>query len=472
MPRLRCLVTILFCLSLVTLAGCGDSTVETPKAWSTAERVVDTSLAPVVAGGGGITLMVWQAPDGIYFRQAIAGGEWSSPKRLFAITGSSGELKLAMNSRGEGLLTWRYPYGGLSGTFTFRYHPGTGWDTYQILQGGIDGYVSDLDISLGDDGTAYLAAVIDGGKPVYATERPGEGWSSVNEVVEGSPYLITTSSTRIVADATGGAHLVWIAPVIDNGTLTGNLAVYASHYTRSSGWSSPQVINTPATDVGGLSLAADGNGNAIAVWKQTDTDIGRNGPMALYSIRFCRDTGWDTAIAQDDGTSIAGTPSVVMNRRGDACIVWIGVTSAQDTTGRGSTSVFQLIGRRYTINGGWEPPVSGEIVNNMISVSVSGQTSFWPADMKVVAGSGSEFITTWSSANLVNNAIIFSVNSSRLTGAGTWTDRLLQDYIPVSSYNGDVLATDGLGNVTVAWGQEFITADNTISAGIFASRYR
>jgi hypothetical protein len=96
-------------------------------------------------------------------------------------------------------------------------------------------------------------------------------------------------------------------------------SIWSNRYTVGSGWETAASLDNGdgghATDP---HIAIDLNGNAIAVWHQSD-GLREN----IWSNRSTPDGGWDTAeLIETDDYGHAGDPRVAMDPEGNAIAVW------------------------------------------------------------------------------------------------------------------------------------------------------
>ena len=84
-----------------------------------------------------------------------------------------------------------------------------------------------------------------------------------------------------------------------------------------SGWSGAAVIENANEDASAPQIAVNGEGNAFAVWRQHD-DTRNN----IYANRYVAGSGWETAVAIENGDGDADAPQVAIDSNGNAIAVW------------------------------------------------------------------------------------------------------------------------------------------------------
>lgn len=150
------------------------------------------------------------------------------------------------------------------------------------------------------------------------------------------------SLPEVAVDGNGNAVVAWIQPN-DNGIYH----VWATRYVSGQGWGTPVQIETEETDTHGCQVVMDPNGNAIVAWVQMDFHHGSNVWTALYRVG----TGWDppSRIGNDNAIT-ADNPRIVMDGNGNALAVW------EQTELLGSIFTRRLWSNRYTRVAGWGTP--------------------------------------------------------------------------------------------------------------------
>ena len=79
-----------------------------------------------------------------------------------------------------------------------------------------------------------------------------------------------------------------------------------------------EMIETDNTDnAENPQISIDANGNALAVWQQSD-DTGKN----IWSNRYTAGSGWGTAEVIETETHDAETPQISVDADGNALAVW------------------------------------------------------------------------------------------------------------------------------------------------------
>ena len=132
------------------------------------------------------------------------------------------------------------------------------------------------------------------------------------------------SDPQIAFDASGNALAVWSQ--FDGA----NNNIVANRYTVGSGWGTAVIIETD--NAGGAwtpHIAFDASGNALAVWTQTDGTRYNS-----WANRYTAGSGWGTAeIIETDNAGSAGSPQIAFDMNGDALAVWQQTDSSTEGAG-------------------------------------------------------------------------------------------------------------------------------------------
>jgi len=122
-----------------------------------------------------------------------------------------------------------------------------------------------------------------------------------------------TTSPQVAADANGNATVVWAQ---FDGTRNN---IWSNRYTASVGWGAAELMELDdAGDALDPQVAVDANGNAMAVWHQSDGT--RNN---IWSNRYTAGAGWGAAeLIETDNADHAVDPQVAVDPSGRATAVW------------------------------------------------------------------------------------------------------------------------------------------------------
>ena len=169
-------------------------------------------------------------------------------------------------------------------------------------------------IALDAHGNAIAVWIqLDGaGQNVWANRYDaGTGW--------GTAELIETDNAgnafypQIALDLNGNAIAVWFQ---SDGT---RYNIWANRYVAGTGWGTAELIESDnAGNAFYPQIALDPNGNAISVWFQSDGTR-----TNIWANRYVAGTGWGTAeLIETDNVGEAATPQIAFDQSGNAIAVW------------------------------------------------------------------------------------------------------------------------------------------------------
>lgn len=273
---------------------------------------------------------------------------------------------------------------------------------------------------------------------IYANRyTPAAGWGTAQRINPGV-VMETAQQPHVAIDDNGNAIAVWMQSDFAQNRSAAD--IWASRYTAQGGWGAPVLIESSFADAGEPRVAMDGAGNAIAVFSQ---HVGER--IGIYATRFEPATGWGPATAIETDDSVAAVvPQIAMEASGRATVVWQAVVF----TG-GAVSGYEVRANRYTPAAGWGSalPVGTATSNPTPRVAVDGAgnaVAVW------VAPDG-----TWD-----------SIWSSRTVAGGGWTAPVLIETDNTHSARTPHVAFDGSGNAVAVWAQSDGLRDN-----VMANRY-
>ena len=169
--------------------------------------------------------------------------------------------------------------------------------------------------------TQYTATITTGVRDVAGNAlNAGYTWSFTSrDGTWGTASPIETGDSgdgtgpQIAIDSTGNGLLVW------EGYDGTRINIWANRYVPGTGWDTPAPIETDDSgDANNPQVAVDADGNAIAVWHQSD-GIRDN----IWANRYVPGTGWGTAeLIETDNAGSASPPQVAVDSSGNAIAVW------------------------------------------------------------------------------------------------------------------------------------------------------
>jgi hypothetical protein len=283
----------------------------------------------------------------------VAGSGWGTAVIIGAGTdpqlvsvGARTPPQIAVDTQGNAIVVWELQAVGdiRINIWANRYVVGSGWGTASRIQTGTDvGHAPQIAFDASGNAWAVWQDLnISGRYTIVANHYVvGTGWG-VSARVEAHTD-VNDDSPQVAVDASGNALVVWREST--PGNVDGK--IWANRYVTGSGWDTPTLIQTEsAGDARDQRIAFDSNGNAIAVWTQTNI----TGIYHVVVNRYSMGSGWGTAAhleTADDGVS---RPQVSFDNNGNAFAVW-----EQRSPGH-SVGIWV---NRYTATGtgtGWSTP--------------------------------------------------------------------------------------------------------------------
>ncbi len=121
----------------------------------------------------------------------------------------------------------------------------------------------------------------------------------------------SSSRAQVVVDEQSNALAVW-----EYNEPTGT-SIWANHYTRVGLWEEPVPIDTGNGGATDPQVAADAAGNGFAVWRED-----QNGGE-IWTNRYVVGQGWGTAeLLQTGEVTAAQNPAIAADREGNAVAIW------------------------------------------------------------------------------------------------------------------------------------------------------
>jgi len=377
------------------------------------------------AGGTGV--VVWEQFDGALWRlwsnRYLPGGGWQTPLQI--LSDSSTDVfgpQIALNDSGVAFaVCWdtqgRYVWAN-------RADPSGTWGTAQLLSSDPSGGIGSVDIAVAPDGTALVAWTQKVGAQYQILSRkyvPGTGWAPSLRL--DTPNTGDALDPVIRIDKNGNAIAVWSQ---SDGTGT---KLYANRYATGVGWGSEVALESDTGNYSlGPCLAFDGSGNATVVWQRGPSmpgDLGR-----IRSIRYQAGTGWDAAyvLLDDPALGSSSQASLGIDGSGNALLVW-------------EQAGLVAVSRRYTPGSGWAASEPFETTN----------TPDVNTPYLAVSANGSA-VVTWSSYTFVPPVgSSWHAWASRYTPGIGWSQGGRIEHDDTAYAQAPSVAIDGSGNAILVW---------------------
>jgi len=288
-----------------------------------AARYPQVAVAP-----DGSAIVVWHY-DGPWANYYIPGTGWQTEQAI-GTSGNTDLLQIGMDSNGNGIAVWRentelnnVTHYDLKAAY---FSPTSGWSPPTLIENLEDDTLTDLRLAVSDNGSATVVWLVDDfwqtAINVWGnTFQPGSGWSEAqlletfDEPTGGGQA--TAGHPVVAMDPFGNALALW-----DQYT-GGQIRIFSNRYTESQGWNGPKAINgqdnaPQYVAAGNPNLGIDANGNAIAVWYNTDF-VESNYQFA----QFDGANGWQPEqTATSNENALISAPLLSVGSQGDALLTY------------------------------------------------------------------------------------------------------------------------------------------------------
>jgi len=344
--------------------------------------------------------------------------------------------QIAAGASGHSFAIWRQSAGAVDIVVSAQSHSTDGWGPVTELMPTNIGSALSHDIATNSSGDAMAVWELDDGLSYHIWANKyvsGTGWAGAVSI--DSSGVLDAKEPAVAVDVNGNAMAVWRQT---DGTT---YKIWANHFVAGTGWGTSGLIDI---DTGGFDyspqIAFDSGGNAIAVWLRRDGSA-----YSIRARRYVNGTGWDSVIAiLSVKLGYSQDPRIAMDSAGNAFVVW------------NQVDVYPVISAwscRYVSGTGWETAVvietddSGYTYNARIAVTPSGDA-----------------FAAWEQSDGTRYNI---VANQYVAGIGWGSAQT------ISSPGGDgtqwpALALNGAGNAVVAW-EQFSYGSN--SHKIYAAKY-
>lgn len=246
---------------------------------------------------------------------------------------------------------------------------------------------------------------------------------------------------HVAFDVNGNAIAVWVQS--DNQLNN----VWVNRYAVGTGWGTPLKItnvNSIATSVSGNpSIGVDGAGNAIIMWNQQNSAL-ISSHFDVFTSRYSVATNaWSAPAMLSNGTNCAYGYKVAVNSLGAAALIWVQYQNCNGTGANGEADdVWVVTG---TTTGGWG-----------IATKMNSSSNLIYGQLTVAIDAAGDILAAW----VQNNASgLFEIWVNHLTAGGSWDgSSTISDGTTGECYGPDI-GFDSAGNAIAVWEQQS-SADN------------
>lgn len=285
--------------------------------WSFQSRVDNddvrqTTKPSIAVDGSGNAVALWFSGSSVWGNRWIKGSGWTSYTPLQIGNSGNAAAKITVDEAGNALAVG-YDYGG--SLWFNRLTPDGGWGGVMSASKSA-GEPAALDLVTGKDGSTlavwgvYANAT---GNSLLATRfSVDEGWTTPVPL----PLELSSlaGSPRAAIDENGNAIAIWSQ---SDGTRS---SIWARHFSVDTGWGTPETVElNDSGDAQTPDIAMDSSGNALSVWCESD-GVRNN----LWANRFISGIGWGTAaLVETDNAGDVAAPQVEVDGSGRAVVVWV-----------------------------------------------------------------------------------------------------------------------------------------------------
>jgi len=257
---------------------------------------------------------------------------------------STYESHCAINEKGDIVVAWKQSNGSGTNLYSRLYLVGEGWSVAEVVED-TSTYVKWRDVAIDNAGNALVVWTQFNGTTTFEDMWSnryvrGVGWTGP-EPIEDDGTVASNHINVLMVDG-GYAAVVWTSYVPPK-------RVMISEYEVGIGWSEPSVLDDGGTtEAYSPSIDADGEGNVIAVWCQSESP-----ECSIWSKRYEPSSGWGDAEKVADHAYFA-SPVIAVGDGGNAMCVW---RHYNDTSGFN-----EVRSCAYEAGVGWDVPVLLTIV--------------------------------------------------------------------------------------------------------------
>lgn len=306
--------------------------------------VLDAFGAYVAFDASGNALAAWTQFEAgtlfIWTNRRVAGAtEWEGAERVRAIDDNSRTVGAGLDASGNAFIVWQTLDGNEAHLQAIRRPAGGQWGGVHPIDDDTIHSIFDAQLLVAANGDAFVIWNQIGGTADIRVNRftPADEWTGPVPL-EGIDA--PASEPTLAVDAAGNAVAAWTQV---SGT---HARILSSRYPVGGDWSDAEPINADGPinpgdpdlmDATRATVAIDANGNALAIWRQADTE--RTNIWSNHSVGAV----WGQAAPIEDTTDETDRPRLAMNAHGDAVAVWF----------QGENGDPKIWSNTYTVADGW-----------------------------------------------------------------------------------------------------------------------
>lgn len=285
--------------------------------WGTPELIEgqteEAGLPQVVVDESGNATALWMqflsGQGHIWSCRYVVGEGWDAEEEIEGYAQSVSSFDAAVDDSGCVVAVWSQWEGTHLNVSANRYVPGEGWGAAEMIGGNASGDVSEPKVAVAPSGDAMAVwGQFDGVYSTwYSSYVVGEGWGPATLL--DSEDVGDALFPRIASDPFGNFLTVWQQPEESVNS------VWWSRYVPGDGWSAPGTVDTSSLAAFTPQVVVDRHGNGTALWTQSDG--------VLCSSRYVPGEGWGgTEVASAVAPGGAGSTSAAADGIGNVIAVW------------------------------------------------------------------------------------------------------------------------------------------------------
>jgi hypothetical protein len=250
----------------------------------------------------------------------------------------------------------------------------------------------------------------------------GQGFGSAQTI--GNSGRVGVGGVALAMNARGDAVAAWHE----------RSAVWSASYDKDNGWSAAGLVSSGTRPLN-VEIDIDSAGNAIAVWYDSND---------VYSNRYEVGEGWGDRVALESSSGRASLVKILIKEDGDAVAIWVQSTVQFTNT---------LFAREYTVGEGW-----GNVRRVLPAPDVGGVGSPQLAEL-----ANGDVLLAYEKFDDTGRTSIQATRFSKLDGWGTpvmvsgWGDI-------GGGINGPELDSDDLGGAVAIWSTYIPGGHGTLAA--------
>jgi len=286
------------------------------------DNVGDANDPQIALDGSGNAMVVWTRVGKVWSSRRPAGSGWEREVEIEpenAATFAS-IAQLAVNASGTAQVVWRERDFDRDLVLSNRYTPGSGWGTVaSIVASQANDEVMAPQIAIDANGNGLAVWQLYQGTSVDLLANrytAGSGWRTARSITADKTHDVTAS--QIALDANGNALAVWT-----QAATTANSVIWYDRYpAAATDWDTAATIGpiVPFSNLVTPHFALDANGNATAVWQQY---ISGQKAYNIMASRYTAGGTWGAAeLIEADDSGDASVPQIGVSANGNAVAVW------------------------------------------------------------------------------------------------------------------------------------------------------